>query len=232
MLTGTELPGLDSVSIDRLAASWSDGGLWQDVQWLAQRFWNADGTDRLVAWHHLVMAVGNFKRQRGRRLRPAPLGFEVGADLSRSAFDIPEASPSVVVASEDHESWPALEKALPGAAVATTTTLMAALWGHRHFVFDWRVHAAANALRLSGRLEPTNGLSADRTGAAPISFDDYRTIRPWVLSTAKATRRPVADIERSLYTLSQRTPAVKGRTWGEYADEVSAVLARVSESRT
>jgi hypothetical protein len=54
-----------------LARPWNDGGLWDDILWLALLAWDATGEpDRSLRWHHLVMAVGNFKRQQGRRLRP------------------------------------------------------------------------------------------------------------------------------------------------------------------
>lgn len=49
-----------------------------------------------------------------------------------------------------------LSGSLPGAGVATTTTILAALWPNQHFIFDWRVHAAANALRIEAGLGATS----------------------------------------------------------------------------
>lgn len=63
--------GVPVERIRLLGDSWSDGGLWNDIAWLALRTWEAaDDDERRLRWHHLVMAVGNFKRQGGRRVRP------------------------------------------------------------------------------------------------------------------------------------------------------------------
>jgi len=64
--------GIPVERIRALGDAWSDGGLWDDILWLADSAWTAPEDDeRRMRWHHLVMAVGNFKRQNGRRLRPA-----------------------------------------------------------------------------------------------------------------------------------------------------------------
>src|SRR5438105_11028591 len=68
------LPGLTSAALERFGRDWNDGGLWDDVLFLAARVWSAsEDRMRLISWHHLVLAVGNFRRQGGRRLRPAAL---------------------------------------------------------------------------------------------------------------------------------------------------------------
>src|SRR5690349_11284816 len=65
------LPGFTASRAMKLAAGWDDGGLWDDVAWLGEHFWAAAGpADRAVRWHHLVLAVGNFKRPRARWLSP------------------------------------------------------------------------------------------------------------------------------------------------------------------
>lgn len=65
---------MDAERIRQLAATWCDGGLWDDIEWLSQRVWEAgDDDERRLRWHHLVMPAGNFKRQGGRRLKPEPL---------------------------------------------------------------------------------------------------------------------------------------------------------------
>ncbi|MGZ7023302.1 MAG: hypothetical protein ACXVJ3_18870, partial [Ilumatobacteraceae bacterium] len=117
------LPGLDCVAIDRLSMGWSDGGLWHDIEWLAGRFWSADGRNRTIAWHHLVLAVGNFKRQPGRRLRPAlDAQLDYNPPPAPANFDVPGTDPIVNVVVGDPETWDALSEALPGSGVATTTT--------------------------------------------------------------------------------------------------------------
>jgi hypothetical protein len=67
------LPQLDSDSVRRLAAAWDDGGCWKDLAWRADQFWSSAPNEAALMWHHLLLAVGNFKRQGGTRLRLAPL---------------------------------------------------------------------------------------------------------------------------------------------------------------
>ena len=68
------LPGLTLAAVKQLSASRDDDGFWNDVRFLADRFWTvSDEESRLIRWHHFVLAVGNFKRQAGRRLRPPAL---------------------------------------------------------------------------------------------------------------------------------------------------------------
>jgi hypothetical protein len=123
------LPYLTATAINRLAVCWDDGGLWADVSWLARRFHNASEDDAIVWWHHLVLAVGNFKRQPGRRLRPGRLADRPPpqrADLA-TAITVPRADPPLHVARDELQSWQTLRRRLPGAVAATTTTLLAAL---------------------------------------------------------------------------------------------------------
>lgn len=134
-------------AIAALSATWDDGGRWDDIQVLGDLAWQ-EPAPRRREWHHLVMAVGNFKRQRGRRLRPAsPLPGSVRADgrpdVRGDAFEYLRRDGELdVVTREDLDSWERLEQNLPGAAVATTTTLLASLWPDHHLVLDWRVLAA------------------------------------------------------------------------------------------
>jgi hypothetical protein len=222
------LPDLDGGAIDRLSATWGDDGLWRDIEHLAGRFWLADDRDRSIAWHHLVMAVGNFKRQRGRRLRPY-LGFQLADDGQPvpSSFSVPGTEPVVAVVVGEPETWEVLSGALPGSAVATTTTLLAALWPEAHFVFDWRVYAAATALRINAGLD-AGAVNPESCSSQPITFAVYRRVRIWLLDTATIEDRRLADVERALYRLSQVIgPSKTSRTWRSYATEVSTALARL-----
>lgn len=202
-----------------------------DIEWLAERFWSTVGDQRVVAWHHLVLAVGNFKRQSGRRLRPARLAHLSGPlrlEQRPSSFDVPGTEPPTTVAAEDSAGWRRLSKELPGAAEATTTTLLAALWPDHHLVFDWRVHAAANALRIRAELPPTSGVNAEATNTPPLTFDDYELVREWALGVAASTGERLASAERALYRLSQLISAADGRTWFGYAERAAAALASLS----
>ncbi len=82
---------LSNEATGKRAASWSDlsvtkvvalapaddprsgfSTVWRNILWVAEQFWEAqaatDDVRRLESWHHLVMAVGNFKRQGGTQI--------------------------------------------------------------------------------------------------------------------------------------------------------------------
>jgi hypothetical protein len=128
---------------------------------------------------------------------------------------------------DSQESWRQLEAALPGAALATTTTLLAALWPDDHFVFDWRVEAAANALRIDAGLPATRWAESEMEGRKRTTsdFSDYATVRSWL----REIDCPLNSLERALYRLSQKVPSVKGRSWPDYASAVANVLQRCDE---
>ncbi|MFP5321562.1 MAG: hypothetical protein ACLGIC_06905 [Acidimicrobiia bacterium] len=229
------LPALDRAAIEVLAGGWSDGGLWAEVDWLAERFWAAtDPAARSRRWHHLVLAVGNFKRQPGRRLRPTldTTGPAVPG-VPEDRFDVAGTDGPVTVAVDDPASWVALSAALPGAAVATTSTLLAALWPSAHFVFDWRVAAAANGLRARAELATAPGFDATATTTPDLGFDHYGRVRAWLLDTAAATGAGLVAAERALYRASQLVPAERGRDWATYGHAVvDAIAAAVAAKDT
>lgn len=222
-VTESELPGLTPAKAGALARTWEDGGLWEDTLWLSQRFWGANSADEeAIAWHHLVLAVGNFKRQNGRRLHPGRLyEFPQAAAVGRDRFSL---LPDLEVERDGKESWERLESALPGAGLATTTTLLAALWPEHHFVFDWRVQAAADALRINAGLKPSHPTQLEMAGKKrPVpNMGDYALVRSWLGSIDCK----LVVSERALYRLSQRVKAVKGRSWPDYSSAVAVVLER------
>src|SRR6266702_2069663 len=174
---------------------------------LADRFWAAREEElRLICWHHLVLAVGNFKRQGGRRLRPPALPGQ--ADQSQvhrtDELLVPGLDGAGRLHVEDSKSWRMLSGALSGAGVPTTTTILTALWLEQHFVFDWRVHAAANALRIHAGLDATAEVEPSSTYSPPLMFSDYELIRRWILGTAAELGVRATQVERSLYQLSRR----------------------------
>jgi hypothetical protein len=76
--------GVPAERIRALGETLDDGGLWDDILWLALLARAAtDGGERRMRWHHLVMAVGNFKRQGGQAaeaLAAAGLGLVAGGE--------------------------------------------------------------------------------------------------------------------------------------------------------
>lgn len=224
------LPGLTGTAVERIAPRWDDGGLWDDIQVLAGRFWDAkDDKTRLVCWHHLVLAVGNFKRQPGRRLRPSPLTSldDHGEFVRASEITLPGADGQHIYADEPL-SWESLMHVLPGARVATTTTLLAALWPDQHVVFDRRVHWAANALRICSELSPSAGIEPGSSRWHDSTLDDYVLVRGWILATAELLRVPPNMIERTLYLLDRQVSSFGGETWGHYAERVCQQLATLA----
>jgi len=223
-----QLPGLGDAAVRRLARSWDDGGLWDDVRRLAERFIASQETDQLLAWDHLVLAVGNFKRQPGRRLRPPSLSDVAPAVPAMPSYTVVMPGTDKPLDAEKISSWQLLMDSLPGAAVATTTTLLAALWPDRHIVFDWRVHAAANGVRIHAGLKPTPGVMPDSSASANETLENYAIVRRWTLDTADRTGAPLVEVERAINRLSQEVPDSAGRTWREYGAAVTERLATAS----
>jgi hypothetical protein len=225
------LPGLTISAIRRITPQWDDGGLWDDVQILAGRFWKAvDDKARLVCWHHLVPAVGNFKRQPGRRLRPSPLAsLDDHREFVRAnEIAVPGAKDDQRIYADELLSWQSLMRTLPGARVATTTTLLAALWLDQHVLFDRRVHWAANALRICSKLSTSPGVEPRSTRWYEITLDDYVLIRDWILATADLLRVAPNLIERALYLLDRQVPSFEGETWEHYAERACQQLASLT----
>ena len=219
------LPGLTGPGIAALAASWADGGLWNDIQLLADRFFDASEAEKPFRWHHLVMAVGNFKRQGNRRLRPNLLALPPHSSehpTRPSTFVVPSGG---TLAEEDPASWAALMHGLTGAAVPTTTTLLAALWPDSHFVYDWRVHQAANGLRAAASLPTTADVTAAGSTAGMNTLDHYGIVRGWLLQAASDSGESLPDVERALYRLSQKVKSVPGRTWTDYGARLAEAAA-------
>jgi hypothetical protein len=147
-MDNTVLPSYDGGTAGSSSVSPTAAGDLRDDSLLADLAWTApDDGERRMRWHHLVMAVGNFKRQNGRRLRPARIAAAPVTVLHvrPDRFCVP-AGPEVI--REDAGSWTRLEQSLGGAAAATTTTLLAALWPDSHHILDWRVLAAAAGLGI------------------------------------------------------------------------------------
>jgi hypothetical protein len=201
--------------------SWSDGGLWDDILWLAQLAWTAGNDDeRRMRWHHLVMTVGNFERQGGRRLRPARISPP--GDLASAGrpdqFRIPDALPIVC---EDVASWRRLESSLHGAAAATTTTVLAALWPDRHHILDWRVLAAVAGLGVvAGGDSDLRLVASNRRDQLLPTVEQYSMVRPLLVRLADEAGLPLRTVERALYLMS-RSVQGKGMTWAEYGEALA-----------
>jgi len=226
------LLGVEAERIRQFADTWSDGGLWDDIAWLSLRVWDADNDDeRRLRWHHLVMAVGNFKRLGGRRLRPEPLASAPGPEAVGRADHI-RIPGGTLVTCEEPGSWSQLRDTLPGAAAPTTTTLLAALWPTRHFILDWRVLAAVAGLDVTSG-GPSHGIAEASSGDfLEPTLDRYRTVRELLIFSADESRTPLQVVERGLYVMSKGVKGIKGRTWAEYGDALRARRGRTEPAGT
>jgi hypothetical protein len=221
-MTRSELPGLTPARAAALEGTWNDGGLWEDVMWLSRQCWREGSADHsALRWHHFVLAVGNFKRQAGR-ISPSPISVLPDSDeVPRDEFLTPS---GLALGRDREESWQQLSD-IPGVALATATTLLAALWPEDHFIFDWRVQVAADGIRIHAGMPPTPKTQremATRKRHRP-GFEDYTTVRTWL----KTVDCPLRTSERALYRLSQKVGTVRGRSWPDYG---KAVALRLQDS--
>jgi hypothetical protein len=220
------LPGLTASRARNLATGWDDGGRWDDVTWLGEHFWAAtDPADRVLRWHHVVLAVGNFKRPRARWLSPCRLdGLRRAPSSVATSF---ETSAGVHVDRDDEASWESLRRSLGGADVSTTSGVLAALWPSHHFMFDWRVRHAASGLRLAANLEPCDGVKPSIAGgeAPPLDFEDYTLVRTWL----QALNLPLVVSQRALSCLSKKAGSEPGRPWSEYSRVLVSLLESIDD---
>jgi hypothetical protein len=208
--------GVDCLKLGELGGSWDDGGLWNDILWLSGRAWDATSKcERRLNWHHLVMAVGNFKRQQGRRLHPAHVApANQPRVVPRQEFVVPGIDHVLIV--DDPSSWQTFQ--LPGAGAATLTTLLAALWPDQHHILDWRLLAAVSALTLDSAND-LGFVKSDRDDSLfPELSTHYDSVRRLLLEVARECALSLTTVERALYRLSQLvgSNSSQPRTWGQY----------------
>lgn len=218
--------GVPADQIGVLGDTWSDGGLWDDIVFLAGLAWDAaDERERRLRWHHLVMAAGNFKRQNGRRLRPSPLSTT--GDLPVTARTAQFSGPDgLAINRDDATSWQHLQCSLDGAGAATTTTLLAALWPDSHHILDWRVLAAVAGLGVVTGGENDLGLvtAAARDQLEP-DLDRYPRVRRLLIRQSGQAGLPLRTTERALYLMSRAVKG-KGLTWAEYGTRLREAMPR------
>jgi hypothetical protein len=117
---------------------------------------------------------------------------------------------------DDAGSWTRLQQSLDGAAAATTTTILAALWPDSHHILDWRVLAAVTGLGIVAGGDENLGLAeaGSRTQLQP-TLEQYAQVRALLARAANRIGVPVTTLERALYLMSTVVQG-KGMTWAEY----------------
>lgn len=201
----------------------------RDLVKLAERVHATDGVDREFAWHHLLLAVANFKSERKVLLSPLPVVNQLRPGTN-GGVTVPIPEGVLTITAEDPATWGALSDAISGLGVARASTVLAALWPARHAIIDRRSLWAAFALAgpVSGWKPPLP--DPDATTGGQIDWPRYGWYRDRVLATASAIQGAPVDVERGLYQLGRRLGTESGRTWLSYATEANSKLEKLVES--
>jgi hypothetical protein len=209
---------------------------WANLTVVGRRFLAATGDDG-AEWHHLVMAVGNFKRQTpieaGVALRPE-------AAPRRRRFCIPGTDHLIAATQKDDPNlrpepdvWRALS-GVRGVEVATATALLAALWPADHFVCDRRVRRATVALSCGAQWR-TDATLAHAGMPRTKGWELYSWLRRYLVESV-TDEAALVTLERGLFILDARTmrqipDSAKGQwAWSEYADTADVVLGEADAS--
>lgn len=203
--------------------------MWSDVLTLGSQFaahatgHSTDETHR--AWHHLVLAAGNFKRPGGTSIRLKLDASRPGGAFARpSSFVIP--GTPLLLDCEDPSTWPNLGRAMPGlGSTPTATTLLSALWPGRHVIVDVRDLRASVGLLCDSRWASDHKLDAAELPQSPPWSFYVEWLRPLLIDDCPQDAHPV-DVERALFLLDELTHAAlvqqhgKGRwLWSHYLPE-------------
>ncbi len=212
--------------------------IWPNVMWVAQKFWTSQsGEDqdlRNIAWHHLVMSAGNFKRQAGR------ISLFGSSQLSRAtlssegplSFRAEVKSGTIEVHRDISSSWASLTL-IDGLEVATASTLMSAIWPDFHFIIDRRDLNAAIGLMLSSA--EGHGLMSEKDTDVTIDWGWYLWMREMMLEMAVQLHAEdeslgLLQLERSLYLLDQRVKRDAGSpplSYRKYSERIQSALDSV-----
>jgi len=216
-------------AIERLAAEYCDSRrlfarLWADIEILAARVVAvapAGGPEATVAWHHFMLAVGNFSGH-----APVHPGSLPNLASPRHPAGTPDvlAVPDIfgTLRRDGAGTWAELTL-IDGVEVHTATAVLAALWPDDHFIFDEWVMHVAGAMRAAQDERYLD--STDPPYAAPTLLV-YSEVRPWFLGVASEHGVPLQHVQRAALLLSQRLKNDPARPWRRYIEELNARLAR------
>jgi hypothetical protein len=233
---------LERDDVGVLAGKWGDadsrrGRSWGDIEVLAALFLASDQSqpDATVrSWHHLLLAIGNFKRSGGLILPPA-LTLDASSDRDPDCCAIPLSPTNSVQLKRDcATTWRVLTD-IVGFGVPTASTLLSALWPGSHVIVDRRAERAAIGIS-AGALWDVSAL--EHAGLPDLHTTDLYWefysdwYRPAVLATAEAVACHPVSVERALFCLH---PLVRSSlpganwVWTDYRTRAEDIIARLRE---
>ena len=200
---------------------------WRNMTVLASRLFDTvdtQGRSDAESFHHLLMAVGNFKRQAGDIHPPVDFAGPVSKQRPKSLVmpgDLGRLECDEVAA------WQWLKR-IPGLGIPTASCLLAALWPDSHVIMDVRDRRAPIGLQV-GR----HSHNDQRLDAAWVPGDEW-WLYDWFRHTVRLTARdancePVL-VERALYVLGVRTAKELSKKWernGTWSEYYRAAIGQV-----
>jgi hypothetical protein len=201
---------------------------WQNIAVLANRLFDTLGTKEQCdpeTFHHLLLAVGNFKRQAGVIHLPVDFADPV-AGSRRESLVLPAGLGRLE--RDSVASWQRLNK-IPGlGSIPTASCLLAALWPDSHAIMDVLDRRAAVGLQVGRRSRTDQHLDTARIPSHEWWF--YNWFRRTVTLTAEAADCEPVSVERALYILGSRTASELGKKWktnGTWSDYYHVALRQV-----
>lgn len=203
-----------------------------EVTTLARRFWILyhayDGSwsdDLTTVWHHLLLAVANFKRQAGRIVGiPSLPVVPIGDHLRRDAVVV---SPARLTIARDGDEFAQRRtfNRMRGFGVATGSALLAALWPSHHLIVDRLAFATALVLDDEGLARLLRYTDLESRRWLDPTWEDYiwyaTRSRLWV---QQHPSQELVSVERALYVIGGRCSRPDQR-WREFRDAVAEHLS-------
>ena len=231
---------LERDDVGVLAGKWGGtdsrrGRAWGDIEVLAALFLASDQSQPGAAvrcWHHLLLAVGNFKRTGGLILPPS-LTVDTSSDCRPDCCAIPSSPTSSVQMKRDcATTWRALTS-IVGLGVPTASTMLSALWPGSHVIVDRRAACAAigisaGALWDVSALEDAELPDLHTTDSYWQFYADW--YQPAVLATAESVGCEPVAVERALFCLDPRVRPSLPKTswvWTDYRTRARQTITRL-----